>query len=197
MRYWWVESFWTVQGEGYWAGTPAYFIRLGGCQVGCPWCDSRHTWEAHLFPQKTLDELLSPLESLSVRHVVLTGGEPTQQDLVPLVRALHQKGYFIQVETSGVRPLAAQVDWITFSPKRFQPPQEMYFEKAHELKIVIHDASDLVWAEKLRQKWDSRKPAFLQPQWYQPTSLQLILEHLRGHPHWRLSLQTHRFIDMP
>lgn len=197
MRYSWVESFWTVQGEGYWAGMPAYFIRLGGCHVGCPWCDSRYTWEASRFPERTIEEILAPLALLSVRHVVLTGGEPTEHDLAPLVQALHEEGYFIQLETSGVYPLTAQVDWITFSPKRFKAPQEIYFEKAHELKVVIHDASDLAWAERLYQKWDSQKPAFLQPQWYQPRSLQLILDHLRTHHHWRLSLQTHRFIDMP
>lgn len=194
-----VEHFYTLQGEGYWAGQPAYFIRLGGCDVGCAWCDTRHSWPKEGWPTYTPAEILAWIKATPALHVVLTGGEPTLHPLGPLVQMLQKAGYFVQIETSGAYPLDPEniPDWITFSPKRFKPPHPSYYALAHELKIVIHARSDLAWAEAQRKRLERPIPAFLQPEAYQPQSLEWIIDHLRSHPHWRLSVQLHRYLGLP
>jgi 7-carboxy-7-deazaguanine synthase len=197
-RYPLVEQFYSVQGEGYWVGQPAYFIRLGGCPVECTWCDTRHSWPREGWPLYDIPTLVAQAQARQAKHVVLTGGEPTIHPLGPLIKALKEAGFFVQMETAGIGPVPdPQPDWITFSPKRFMPPQQAYYELCHELKVVIHAPSDLRWAEKQREKITRPVPAFLQPDAYQPAALQWILSYLQTHPEWRLSLQIHRYLALP
>jgi organic radical activating enzyme len=144
------------------------------------------------------EELCEWVAATPARHVVLTGGEPTLHDLGPLIQALKQRGFFVQIETSGAFPLGSVTpDWITFSPKRFHPPHPMYYTQAQEIKVVIHARSDLAWAEAQRAQCASSVPAFLQPEAYQPASLTWILEYIKANPHWRLSMQWHRYLAIP
>lgn len=193
-----IEHFYTLQGEGYWAGTPAYFIRLGGCTVGCSWCDTRYSWPLEGWNRYDIPTLLEWVQATPARHVVITGGEPTLHPLAPLLQALQEAGYFVQIETSGTYPLPEVLpNWITLSPKRFQPPLEAYYGASHELKVVIHARSDLLWAELQRKRCPPGLPAFLQPEAYQPDALAWILSYLKENPHWRLSLQLHRLLSIP
>lgn len=193
-----VEHFYTLQGEGYWAGTPAYFVRLGGCDVGCSWCDTRYSWKKDGWALAVPDEIVSWIKQTPARHVVLTGGEPTMHPLAPLIQTLQKQGFFVQIETSGAYPPPAVLpDWITFSPKRFKPPHSAWYAAASELKVVIHARSDFSWAEKQYDLCRRGIPAFLQPDFYQAQALPWILEYVRQHPHWRLSLQWHRYLAIP
>lgn len=198
VRYPLVEHFYTLQGEGFWAGQPAYFLRLGGCTVGCTWCDTRYSWPLEGWTLHTARELLSWVAATPARHVVLTGGEPTLHPLGRLVETFQAAGYLVQLETSGTCPLPEPCpDWVTFSPKRFKQPLSQYYEHASELKVVIHARSDLKWAEEQREKCPAGVPAFLQPDFYRQEALGWILEYLEAHPHWRLSLQWHRYLNLP
>lgn len=198
MEYPIVEQFLSVQGEGYWVGQPSYFIRLGGCPVGCSWCDTRHSWPLEGWPLYSVEAIVEGVGAHPVHHVVVTGGEPTIHDLAPLISALKAKGYFVQLETAGIGPVpAVRPDWITFSPKRFKEPLAVYYAEANELKVVIHAQSDFRWAEMQRTRFGLEKPAFLQPDAYQPAAVSWILSYLRTHPHWRLSLQMHRILAVP
>ncbi len=193
-----VERFYSVQGEGYWVGQPAYFIRLGGCPVGCSWCDTRHSWPHEGWPHYDIPTLITEARSRKARHLVITGGEPTIHALGPLVQAFRSAGFFVQLETAGIGPVPDPLpDWITFSPKRFMAPLPAYYELCHELKVVIHAESDLRWAEKQRQVVTRPIPAFLQPDTYQPAALQWVLSYLQHHPEWRISLQIHRYLALP
>ena len=197
-RYPIVERFYSLQGEGYWVGQPAYFIRLGGCPVGCTWCDTRHSWPQAGWPLYDIATLVAEARERGAQHVVLTGGEPTIHSLGPLIEALQAEGCFVQLETAGIGPVPQpQPDWITFSPKRFMPPREAYYDLCHELKIVIHASSDFRWAEAQRMKVTRSIPAFLQPDAYQPAAMQWVLDYLQKHPQWRLSLQIHRYLALP
>lgn len=193
-----VEHFYTLQGEGYWAGTPAYFIRLGGCDVGCTWCDTRYSWAKEGWQTATAAEIRAWIAGTPAQHVVITGGEPTLHPLEALIQELHEGGYFTQIETSGAYPAPAILPrWITLSPKRFRPPQPMWYPIASELKVVIHARSDFAWAEAQRKQVSADIPAFLQPDFYQPEAIEWILEYLKAHPTWRLSLQWHRYLAIP
>ncbi|MCS7189037.1 MAG: 7-carboxy-7-deazaguanine synthase QueE [Bacteroidia bacterium] len=193
-----VEHFYSLQGEGYWAGRAAYFIRLGGCDIGCSWCDTQYSWPLEGWKNHTPETILSWIRPTPARHVVITGGEPTLHPLGPLIRALQEEGLFVQLETSGAYPPPEHLpDWITFSPKRFRPPHPAYYEVAHELKVVIHAPSDLQWAETQRNLCKSNPVAFLQPEAYEPNALNWVLPYIQENPIWRLSLQLHRYIGIP
>ncbi|MCS7297278.1 MAG: 7-carboxy-7-deazaguanine synthase QueE [Bacteroidia bacterium] len=193
-----VEHFYTIQGEGYWAGTPAYFIRLGGCDVGCSWCDTRYSWRKEGWPTASAEQMKEWICRTPARHVVLTGGEPTMHDLEPLIQTLQGAGYFIQIETSGAyAPPSSRPNWITFSPKRFKSPHPAWYAIADELKVVIHAPSDFQWAETQRLQCQRALPSFLQPDFYQQSAVKWILEYVREHPSWRLSLQWHRYLGIP
>lgn len=193
-----VEQFYTVQGEGRWSGHPAYFIRLGGCDVGCPWCDTKESWSEEDHPHRTLDELTGAVRTSKAEIVVVTGGEPTLHDLEPLTRALHAAGRTIHLETSGAYPLTGSFDWVTLSPKKFKPPVEANYEEAHELKVIVFNRSDLEWALTHAERCAPGTRLSLQPEWSaREKVMPLIVEFVKEHPDWTISLQTHKYLQVP
>jgi organic radical activating enzyme len=193
-----MEAFYTLQGEGFHQGKAAYFIRLGGCDVGCVWCDVKESWDAAAHPQVSIDQMVAQAASHPARLAVITGGEPLMYDLTALCEALHAHGFAINIETSGAYPLSGDLDWICFSPKKFKKPLPEFYEYAHELKVVIYHPSDLAWAETHAQQMKHREALFLQPEWDKSaTVLPLIIDYVQQNPHWRVSLQTHKWMNIP
>jgi len=193
-----MEHFYTLQGEGVHTGKAAYFIRLGGCDVGCVWCDVKESWDAGKHPLWQIDDLVKTVKETATEIVVITGGEPLIHDLVPLTNALHAKGLRIHIETSGSSPLSGELDWITLSPKKFKEPLPEVLPRANELKIVVFNKSDFAWAEKWAAKVSKNCRLFLQPEWSKAAGLTpLIVDYIKAHPQWQLSLQTHKYINVP
>ncbi len=193
-----MEHFYSLQGEGYFAGTPAYFIRLAGCDVGCVWCDVKESWEANLHPVVPVSDLVSAAVKSGTNLVVITGGEPTLYDLTPLVDELHRNNLKISLETSGTNPLIGNVDWYTFSPKKFKDPVPEAFDKASEFKVIIYHKSDFEWAEKLAKKLNPNCILYLQPEWSKKEQfLPQLIEYVKNHPKWRVSIQTHKYLEIP
>lgn len=193
-----MEAFYTIQGEGHNSGRTAYFIRTGGCDVGCVWCDVKESWEANDHKNTSLEEIMQGVASFPTDFVVITGGEPTMYSLSTLVEALHAKGKEVALETSGTHPLDTQVDWYCFSPKKFKAPLVEAYQKADELKIVVFHKSDLEWAEEHAEKVNKNCLLYLQPEWSkQQKMLPLIIDFVKKHPKWRISLQTHKYMDIP
>ena len=198
-----VETFHSLQGEGLHAGRSALFVRLGGCSVGCSWCDTKHSWPAERHPQRSLGELAAEAQAArtaGAAFVVVTGGEPLHHDLGPLSRALQPAGLPLHLETSGVDPLSGRFDWITLSPKPHRPPTAELLAHCNELKLVVTGPADLSFAATMaraasEQRPDAAAPALLlQPVWGSEEALQLCLQHVRSHSAWRLSLQTHKWL---
>ena len=193
-----MESFYTIQGEGFYTGRAAFFIRLGGCDVGCSWCDVKESWDASIHPKIAITELVSLAQSSNCGFVVITGGEPAMHDLTELVNLLQQAGIEVAIETSGTYALKGLVDWYCFSPKKFKAPIEEAFTKANELKIVINHPSDFKWAEEHALKVSDTCKLFLQPEWEKRERfLPLIVDYVKMHPKWRISLQTHKYLNIP
>jgi organic radical activating enzyme len=193
-----MEHFYTLQGEGKHTGTSAYFIRLGGCDVGCVWCDVKESWDAAVYPKMNVAELKQIVSQCPGNLVVITGGEPAMYDLNPLVDALHEAGKYIAIETSGTSILTGAVDWYTFSPKKFKEPVEEAYQKASELKIVIFHKSDFAWAEEQAKNVSADCILYLQPEWSKREQLlPLIIEYVKNHPTWKISLQTHKYLEIP
>ncbi len=193
-----VETFFSVQGEGHHTGTPVQFVRLGGCDVGCPWCDTKESWDADVHPNYKVEDILEEVKMEQVRTVVLTGGEPTSHPLTLLTDALHAADISVHLETSGAHPLSGSFDWLCLSPKRFSPPYESYYALADELKVVVHDRRDLEWAEQEASKVRADCKLFLQPQWERvERSSELIISYIRQHPKWRISVQAHKYLRLP
>lgn len=193
-----VEDFYTIQGEGYHAGKPAYFIRLGGCDVGCRWCDAKFTWNAKLYPPTPVTEIVERAASLPAQAIVITGGEPTLYPLEPLTKALKARGLEIFIETSGTHPLSGDIDWVCLSPKRQQPPLQNALERADELKVIIEKEEDIAWAEENARSVRSACRLYLQPEWSQyQTIIPLIVEYAKAHPQWNISIQSHKFMHIP
>jgi 7-carboxy-7-deazaguanine synthase len=193
-----MEHFYTIQGEGKHSGRAAYFIRLGGCDVGCVWCDVKDSWEADKHPKCSVSFLLDHVQNCNANLVVITGGEPAMHDLTPLIHALKSKSIEVAIETSGAHKLIGEVDWYTFSPKKFKNPVDEAYLKANELKVVIYHASDLKWAEEHAKKVQKNCLLYLQPEWSKRESISdLIVEYVKLNPYWKISLQTHKFIDIP
>jgi organic radical activating enzyme len=191
-----VETFHSIQGEGAWAGTNAFFIRLGGCEIGCPWCDTKHSWNPKRHPQCSIASLAAAAKAVNPAIVVITGGEPTLHDLTGLTVTLRSIGLRVHLETSGAYPLTGEFDWVTLSPKQFKPPQDSVFAAAHEVKVVVSNAADLVWAENQGAKISAQTVKYLQPEWNSPASLALIFDYILHHPEWRMSLQTHKYMQV-
>ena len=185
-------------GEGFHQGRAAYFIRLGGCDVGCVWCDVKESWDASIHPQLSIEFLIKEVCNYPGTLVVITGGEPAMYDLTPLVDALKEAGKYVAIETSGAHPLIGNVDWYTFSPKKFKAPVEEAYAKASELKVVIYHSSDFAWAEEHASNVSADCRLYLQPEWSkQERLLPELVEYVKSHPKWTVSLQTHKYLQIP
>ncbi len=191
-----VETFHSVQGEGLWTGANAFFIRLAGCDVGCPWCDTKISWSTKHHAQVTVKDLVQQAQAAQPFMVVITGGEPLMHDLAPLTQALKQADLRLHLETSGAHPFSGQFDWVSLSPKRFKPPQADIYARASELKVVIANAEDLNWAAAQAAQVPTATVKLLQPEWSSDQSQQLVFDYVKQHPDWRISLQTHKFLGV-
>jgi organic radical activating enzyme len=192
-----VETFYSLQGEGFYCGAPAYFIRLAGCDVGCTWCDSKNSWNIKSHPLVSVGNIVAQARQTAARRVVVTGGEPLLHDLTPLCNALKNTNLLLHLETSGTQPLSGVWDWIALSPKRQKPPLDAVLQQADELKVVICNELDIVWAEANATRCRPQCHLFLQPEWDNShTVLPLIINYAKQHPQWRVSLQMHKFIGM-
>lgn len=193
-----MEHFYTLQGEGYHQGKAAYFIRLGGCDVGCVWCDVKDSWDAEKHPKFNVENLSSKVKETPAEVVVITGGEPLMHDLTELTATLQNAGLRTHIETSGAYPLSGCWDWIGVSPKKFKAPLPAIMPLAHELKVVVFNKSDLDWAEKHAAMVSPSCKLYLQPEWDKAAEITpLIVEYIKAHPQWELSLQVHKYINVP
>ncbi len=193
-----MESFYTIQGEGYYQGHAAYFIRLGGCDVGCVWCDVKESWDAGKHPHRKVNELIEEVKLHKANLAVITGGEPLLYDLAALTTALHAANIRTNIETSGSSPLSGSWNWICVSPKKFKPALPEVVAKADELKIVIYNRHDLAWAEKYASMTGERCRLYLQPEWSKAAEmLPLIIAYIKENPRWELSVQLHKYINVP
>lgn len=193
-----MEHFYTLQGEGKWSGAPAYFIRTAGCDVGCHWCDVKESWSVDDSQYMEVEEVADLAAASGAPIAVVTGGEPTMYDLGPLTRSLKARGMRTHIETSGAHPFSGDFDWVTLSPKKFKAAHDAYYALAQELKVIVYNRHDLVWGEAEAAKCDPSKTAFyLQPEWSRREDVALVIDYIKAHPHWNLSLQTHKYIDIP
>lgn len=193
-----MEHFYTIQGEGSHQGRAAYFIRLGGCDVGCAWCDVKDSWDAGKHPLVSIDDLVKIVVATPAKLVVITGGEPLMHDLTVLTALLQAKGFETNIETSGSHPLSGNWDWICLSPKKFKAPLPNVVTFANELKVVIFNKSDFEWAENYAAHVSSNCKLYLQPEWDKaPLVTPLIIDYIKAHPQWQLSLQIHKYIHVP
>ena len=193
-----MEQFLTLQGEGYHTGRSAVFVRLGGCDVGCVWCDVKESWDISKHPLKSLNEILDEVNKYPTDFVVITGGEPSMHDLTLLIKALKSQNKYIAIETAGTNPLPKGIDWICFSPKKFKKPINEIYRYANELKVVIYHPSDLTWAKEHANKLNNKAQLYIQPEWSRSDEhMEIILDFLNENPNWKLSLQTHKFLNIP
>lgn len=193
-----VEEFYTLQGEGYHSGKAAYFIRLGGCDIGCSWCDSRFAWKPGLHPLVDSDQIISNAVKSGADSVVVTGGEPLMWNLDYLCAGLKRNKIATFIETSGAYELSGKWDWICLSPKKNMPPIEEICQKADELKVIIQGTDDFHWAEKYRQKVNPACKLYLQPEWsgFKHITPEIV-SYIKEHNVWRISLQIHKFMHIP
>jgi len=197
MQYPIMEHFYTLQGEGMWAGNAAYFIRLAGCDVGCTWCDVKESWDRTKYSAVSLGEIKKWLESSPAEIVVITGGEPTLYDLNPLTQMIKLLGKRTHLETSGTNPLTGSWNWVTFSPKRFKRYEEAYSQHANELKMIIAHRNDLRWAKDMEEKTNPDATLFVQPEWDSRKDMEsLCIDFIKENPRWKLSLQTHKYLGI-
>jgi 7-carboxy-7-deazaguanine synthase len=193
-----MEHFYTLQGEGRFTGHASYFIRLGGCDVGCVWCDVKDSWDASKHPLVPITEIAAAVVASGTKIAVITGGEPMMHNLDSLTEMLRQQGIRTHVETSGAHPLSGTWDWICLSPKKFKAPLDEMIAAAHELKTVIYNKTDFAWAEQFAAKVSKDCLLYLQPEWSKSAEMNpLIIDYVKTNPQWILSLQTHKFLDIP
>ena len=198
-----MEAFYSIQGEGFHQGRAAYFIRLGGCDVGCVWCDVKDSWDASKHPVKTIEEIVKEVKDsiYSIRDnaiVVVTGGEPLLHNLEQLTAALNEEGFKTNIETSGSSSLSGNWNWICVSPKKFKEPLKEVLAKANELKVVIFNKSDFEWAEKNAQFVSEDCKLYLQPEWDKSAEiLPLMIDYIKMNPKWQLCVQIHKYINVP
>lgn len=193
-----MEHFYTVQGEGAYTGQAAYFIRLGGCDVGCVWCDVKDSWEADAHPKYSIEEIISWIKKYKeAKIVVITGGEPAMHDLTELTKALKQNGYRTHIETSGAYKIQGQFDWVTLSPKKFKAPIQDALNLADELKVVVFNKTDFKWGEEHAKSVQKNCKLLLQPEWSKREKMQpLIVDYVKENPKWIISLQTHKYLKI-
>ncbi len=193
-----MERFYTLQGEGAHQGRAAYFIRLGGCDVGCVWCDVKDSWDATRHPRLSVSELVAAATAYPGRLIVIPGGEPLMHDCTALTRSLRQAGFATHIETSGAWPLSGEWDWICLSPKKFKAPLPGILPRASELKVVIYHKSDFDWAEKWAAEVGPQCQLFLQPEFGKSKTITpLIIDYIKDYPQWQFSLQLHKYIHVP
>lgn len=193
-----MEQFYTLQGEGRWQGSPAYFIRLAGCDVGCVWCDVKESWQASPHQQIEIEKLVHQAAQHPGEIAVITGGEPAMYDLTQLTDNLIHKGFRTHIETSGVHALTGDWHWICLSPKKFKRPAEGIHEQAHELKVVIYHKSDFKFAEEHAALVSGSCELYLQPEWGRINQvLPLIVDYVKENPRWKVSLQSHKYMNIP
>lgn len=194
-----MEAFYTLQGEGAHSGKAAYFIRLGGCDVGCHWCDVKESWDMNAHPRLTIDSIVSEAVAYPGRMAVVTGGEPLMHDLTSLTAALQTAGFQTNIETSGVcETVTGSWDWICFSPKKFKKPNPAIYQQADELKAIIYNQSDFAFAESFVPHLRPDCRLFLQTEWSRTKEMMpLIVEYVKNNPQWQVSLQTHKYMDIP
>ncbi|PWL38087.1 7-carboxy-7-deazaguanine synthase QueE [Flagellimonas aquimarina] len=192
-----MEEFYTIQGEGYHKGTAAYFIRIGGCDVGCHWCDVKESWNAETHPPTSIDSIVDNAASYS-DTIVITGGEPLTWDMGPLTTALKAKNLQTHIETSGAYPLTGTWDWICLSPKKNKLPEEEIYNVANELKVIVYNKHDLIFAEEQAAKVNENCILYLQPEWsVRDKMVPLIVDYVMQNPKWKVSLQTHKYLNIP
>ena len=193
-----MEQFYTLQGEGFYQGQAAYFIRLGGCDVGCVWCDVKDSWDGGRHPLWKTGDLLQEEKRTPTSIVVITGGEPLMHDLTELTLEIQEAGFRTHIETSGSSPLTGNWNWITLSPKKFKEPLPEVIPFANELKIIVFNKSDFAWAEKFAAQVTGSCKLYLQPEWSKASSITpLIIDYIKANPRWQLSLQVHKYINVP
>lgn len=192
-----MEMFYSIQGEGQYQGHAAFFIRLGGCNVGCVWCDVKESWDASQHPSLSINEILAAVQASQTNLVIVTGGEPLQYACDDLTKALKQAGYRSHLETSGAYPLSGEWDWICVSPKKFKSPLPEVVSMANELKVVVYHHSDFKWAEEHAANTNTSCMLFLQPEWSKEKEmLPKITDYIQDHPAWKLSLQIHKYMGV-
>ena len=192
-----MEEFYTIQGEGYHTGTAAYFIRIGGCDVGCHWCDVKESWNAELHPPTPTDLIVSNAKKYA-NTVVITGGEPLMWDMTQITQKLKQQNLQVHIETSGAYTLSGEWDWICLSPKKNKLPTQTVYDNANELKVIIHNKHDFIFAEEQAQLVNSNAILFLQPEWSKKEEMTpQIVDYVMNNPKWRVSLQTHKYLNIP
>ena len=193
-----MEHFYTIQGEGFHQGRAAYFIRLGGCDVGCVWCDVKDSWDATAHPMMEINELVNLVKVTPAEIVVITGGEPLMHQLDVLTTELQRAGLKTHIETSGAHPLSGTWDWICLSPKKFKAPLPEIVPLTNELKVVVFNKSDFEWAELYAEKTNPSCKLYLQPEWDKASAMTpLMVEYIKANPRWELSLQLHKYIQVP
>ena len=192
-----METFYSIQGEGFYQGHAAFFIRLAGCDVGCVWCDVKESWDANQHEKKTVEELVSEVKASGARMVIITGGEPLMYDCTALTLALRHEKLQVNIETSGAYPLSGQWDWICLSPKKFKPPLKEMLNLANEIKVVIFNKTDFAWGEQHAAHSKHDCMLYLQPEWSKEKEmLPLITEYILEKPQWNLSLQIHKYMGV-
>lgn len=193
-----MEHFYTIQGEGFHQGRAAYFIRLGGCDVGCVWCDVKDSWDAGRHPQESIISLKEEVKKTPAGMVVITGGEPLLHNLDALTAVLQEAGLETNIETSGSSPLSGKWDWICLSPKKFKAPLPEVLPAANELKVIIYNKSDFAWGEQYAAQVSPGCKLYLQPEWSKAAQMTpLIVDYIKANPQWELSLQLHKYINVP
>jgi len=193
-----IDEFYTIQGEGFHTGKPAYFIRVGGCDIGCSWCDSKISWKPDLHRLVNVSEIVEKAAETPAKAIVVTGGEPTTYQLDFLCSEIKKQNIKTFIETSGAYTLTGVWDWICLSPKKQNPPQPEIFEIANELKVIIFDDSDFEWAEKCALKVNVFCKLYMQPEWSRHNELTpKIVEYVKNNPEWNISIQAHKFMKIP
>lgn len=193
-----MEMFHTIQGEGEFQGVPAYFIRLAGCDVGCIWCDVKESWDANEHEVKNIEEIYNNVKNCNAPIIVVTGGEPLMYNLDELTLTLSKTGKSINIETSGAYPLSGSWDWFCLSPKKFKAPLPECYPIADELKVIVYNKSDFKWAEEHAAQVGKKCKLFLQPEWSKEKEiLPLIIDYVKQYPKWQISLQIHKYLNIP
>ena len=193
-----MEEFYTIQGEGFHSGKAAYFIRLGGCDVGCHWCDVKESWDAELHPLTSADQIIENALKYPGKAVVITGGEPLIYNMDYITKSLQNAGIKTFIETSGTYPLSGSWDWICLSPKKFKGPKKEVAEAAGELKVIVFNKSDFAWAEENSKLVSENCKLYLQPEWSKADVITpLIIDYVKNNPRWEISLQTHKYLNIP